>query len=84
VAWKAAYVAERLDVTGHDYVPPDTANKLFDFVSLTKKAAAQTGNVSIAGPLHDVADALYTFVQRFAPRQTDSGKFIFRPDEDDQ
>ena len=82
VGWQATYVAERLEVTGRDYVPPDAAQQLFDLAHALNNVADSISNAVAAESIRRPATALNDFLARYAPSQTESGKFTFRLDEE--
>jgi len=82
VGWKGAYVAQRLEITGHDYVPPDAAQQVLDLICSVNKVAETVPDREMATKIRRPADALNEFLSRYSPRQTESGKFIFRLDDE--
>lgn len=83
VRWRATYLAERLlATTGRDYVHPEMANQLLNVVRLLDDTVASIDNAAISGPLASAAKALRAFVTQYEPKQTESGRFMFRIEGD--
>ena len=76
--WRATYLAERLlATTGRDYVSPDMANQMFALSRSLEAAVPSIGDPVLSAAIGSAAESLRSFVSRYQPKQTESGKFVF-------
>lgn len=84
VTWRATYLSERLLSTGRDDVHPDMANQLIALVRALEATLPSVLDATLSSRLADTAKSMRAFIVTYEPRQTESGRFMFHFEGDEQ